>query len=109
MSVQSFESVLAELQAMQDRKGRDYGTDSDPLANLRASEDFGTLAWVGSIMRGNDKMRRIQAFVRKGVLENEPVEDSLLDLAVYAIHALRLFREAYDIEPLPTPTHKPGV
>jgi len=101
--MQTFEHVLAELQAMQDKKGKDYGTDSDPLANLRASEDFGILAWKGCVLRANDKMRRIQAFVRKGVLENEPVEDSLLDLAVYAIHALRLYREACDIEPLIVP------
>ena len=98
--VQPFKDVLDELDDMQNRKGKDYGTLGDPLANVRASEDFGVPAWLGCAVRANDKMRRIQTAGRQQLttgqvsLANESVEDSLLDLAVYAIHALRLFREA---------------
>ena len=97
--VPRFKDVLQELDDMQTRKGKDYGTEDDPLANVRASEDFGVPAWLGCVMRANDKMRRIQTAGRQQLttgqiqLANESVEDSLLDLAVYAIHALRLFRE----------------
>lgn len=91
----TFEDILGELQSMQERKGKDYGTETDSLANLLASEAFGIPAWVGAILRGNDKMRRIQSFVVKGRLENESIEDALLDLAVYAIHSLRLYREKF--------------
>jgi hypothetical protein len=90
----AFSAILAELDEMQKRKGKDYGVTGDPLANLRASAAFGIPAWVGTIVRANDKMNRVKAFVRNGRLENESIEDSLLDLAVYAIHALRLYREA---------------
>ena len=98
--VQPFKDVLQELDDMQTRKGKDYGSAGDSLANVRASEDFGVPSWLGCIMRANDKMRRIQTAGRQQLttgqvnLANESVEDSLLDLAVYAIHALRLFREA---------------
>lgn len=78
---------------MHDQKQADYGTDIDPFANVRASERFGIPAWVGAILRGNDKMARLQTFIRKGELKNESVEDSLKDLAVYAIIGLVLFEE----------------
>jgi hypothetical protein len=48
---------------------------------------------VGCMVRANDKMKRLQTFAIKGSLANESVEDSLLDLAVYAIIGLQLFRE----------------
>tara|TARA_Y100000310_G_scaffold338983_1_gene430203 strand:+ start:1142 stop:1297 length:156 start_codon:yes stop_codon:yes gene_type:complete len=41
----------------------------------------------------NDKMSRLKTFAKKGSLSNESVEDSLRDLAVYAIIALCLYQE----------------
>ena len=88
----SFTAILDEIQTLHDKKSSDYGRDVDPYANVRASEDFGIPAWVGTIVRANDKMRRLQKFAVAGSLENESVEDSLIDLAVYAIIALDLYR-----------------
>lgn len=93
MIADEFDKVLAELRAMHDTKNADYGRDEDPYANVRASEDFGIPGWVGALCRGNDKMRRLQQAASKGTLRNESVEDSLIDLAVYLIIALILFRE----------------
>jgi hypothetical protein len=78
---------------LHDKKQEDYGRDSDPFANVRASEDFGVSPWVGTMIRANDKMRRIQRFAERGSLANESVRDSLMDLAVYAIIALVLYDE----------------
>jgi hypothetical protein len=78
---------------LHDRKQEDYGRDSDPFANVRASEDFGVSPWVGAMIRANDKMRRIQRFAERGSLANEGVRDSLMDLAVYSIIALVLYDE----------------
>jgi hypothetical protein len=89
----NFDQVLAELKAMHDKKQTDYGRTSDPFANVRASEDFGIAGWIGAMTRANDKMRRLQKFAAEGNLANESVEDSLIDLAVYAIIGLILFRE----------------
>jgi hypothetical protein len=88
-----FNEILEEIKELHNKKQKDYGTNEDPFANIRASEEFGVPAWLGAILRGNDKMSRIKAFVKKGKLENESLEDSLIDLSVYGIIALTLYRE----------------
>ena len=90
----AFSDILDEIKEMHDRKQQDYGSKSDPFANVRASEDFGIAGWIGCLTRANDKMRRLQAAARGQNLRNESVEDSLLDLAVYSIIGLVLYREA---------------
>ena len=88
-----FMAIIDEIVAMHNKKQKDYGTDSDPFANVRASEDFGIPDWVGCMVRANDKMKRLQKAAQGKELANESVEDSLLDLAVYSIIGLALFRE----------------
>ncbi len=88
-----FHALLDEIKELHDRKQKDYGKDLDPFANVRSSEDFGVLPWIGALIRANDKMTRLQSFAVKGELENESAEDSMLDLAVYALIALILYRE----------------
>lgn len=94
----SFASILSELQAMHDKKQRDYGTAQDPQHNIRQSEDFGIPAWLGAIIRQNDKITRIKSFCLNHKLENESLEDTLIDNAVYAVLALQLYREKHAIE-----------
>lgn len=89
-----FEKIVAEILALHDRKQHDYGRMNDPFANVRASEDFGIPGWVGAVVRGNDKMRRLQNAAKGTLLKNESIEDSLMDMAVYSIIALVLYREA---------------
>jgi len=91
-----FESVLREMKRLHDKKQLDYGSKTDPFANVRAAEDFGIPGWLGAVLRANDKMSRLKSFAEKGVLANEPIEDSLIDLANYAVIALVLYREALD-------------
>lgn len=86
-------ALLDELKALHLKKTADYGNGEDPLANLRASERFGVPAWIGAAIRCNDKMIRVQSFVRNGRLENESIEDSLMDGAAYYLLALVLYRE----------------
>ena len=88
-----FKSILDQMWAMHCRKGADYGTDADIFANVRASEQFGIPAWLGAVLRANDKMARLKTFATKGSLQNEGVEDSLMDMAAYSIIGLVLFRE----------------
>jgi hypothetical protein len=89
-----FHALLKEMGELHDKKQADYGTEGDPFANVRASEDWGIPAWVGACVRLNDKLKRLKAFAKKGVLENESAEDSMIDIAVYALIALVLYREA---------------
>lgn len=86
--------VLADAAALHVKKGQDYGSDADPFANVRASEDFGIPGWIGCVMRANDKMRRLQSFARKGTLANESALDSITDNVVYFAIAAVLYREA---------------
>lgn len=88
-----FHELLRELAELHDRKQQDYGRNEDPLANVRASEEWGIPAWVGAMVRLNDKVRRLQQYARRGSLANEGAEDSLRDIAVYALIALILMRE----------------
>jgi hypothetical protein len=93
-----FHKFLEYVGEIHDRKGRDYGTDNDQYANIRASEEFGIPAWVGSVIRANDKMARIKSFLKNGKLENESLEDTLLDAAVYFLNAYILFKEKLDAD-----------
>ena len=86
-------ALLDEMKVLHQKKSADYGRDEDPLANLRASEDIGIPASVGSWMRAKDKVRRIDKWFLKGSLENEGVEDSLMDLAAYCLLTIVLLRE----------------
>lgn len=89
-----FESVLSEVRELHRSKARDYGTNADPWANLRAGEPYGIPAWVHASVMVDHKSNRIQSFVTKGELQHESVRDSLLDRAVYALAALVLFDES---------------
>ena len=88
-----FHDLLVEIGELHDKKQKDYGRTNDAFANIKASEDFGVSPWIGALVRANDKMRRLQAFALKGELENESAEDSMLDMAVYSLIALILYRE----------------
>jgi hypothetical protein len=88
-----FYSLLDEIKELHRQKGKDYGTNVNPLANIQQSEDFGVPGWVGAIIRANDKVTRLKSFATRGDLANESVDDSLRDLAAYAIIALVLWEE----------------
>lgn len=88
-----FHELVEEIAALHDRKQADYGADDDPFANVRASKEWGVSAWVGALIRLNDKVKRLQSFVRKGSLANESAEDSMRDIAVYALIALVLYEQ----------------
>jgi hypothetical protein len=93
-----FESALVEVLNMHRRKGADYGTEDDFFANVSQSENWGIEPWVGAMLRLNDKVIRLQQAAQRGSLVNESVEDSMLDIATYAIIALCLFRRSVDTE-----------
>jgi len=92
-----FHAILADLGDLHDRKQADYGRGDDPFANVRASDDFGVPGWIGTVMRANDKMKRIQTAAKqylttgKVTLANEGLIDAFDDMAVYAVIARVLY------------------
>lgn len=93
IELEAFNGVLEELATLHGKKSADYGSDADPLANIHSCAEFGVQPWKYAVMRINDNIWRLKAFVQKGQLENDPPEDSLKDIATFAILALLLLRE----------------
>ena len=89
-----FHALLKQIGELHDKKQRDYGRDADAFANVRASEEFGVEAWIGCMIRAQDKLKRLQTYAQKGTLACEGVEDSFMDLAVYSLIGLILYRES---------------
>lgn len=89
-----FVAVLEEIRELHLRKTMDYGQDDDALSNIRSSADvINVPSWAGCILRISDKMHRLKSFFRRGRVEFDGIEDTLLDIAAYAIIALVLYRE----------------
>jgi hypothetical protein len=90
----AYREVLEELWRLHRQKAADYGSTSDPLRNIRSGAEFvGIEPWRAAMVRIADKVTRLATHNCTGSLRNEGVEDTLLDLASYAIIALVLFRE----------------
>lgn len=79
-------------------KGQDYG-GKDTYDNLRASEAFGIPAWKGVLVRMNDKWSRIKSFATHNFLavKDESFEDTLMDLAVYSLLCIVMFRQHKEV------------
>jgi hypothetical protein len=89
-----FLEILEEMKELHIRKSQDYGSDQDPLANVKSAVGWGVPNWVGVMIRLGDKVFRLQEFAKKGRLANEGALDSLRDTAAYAIIAQILYEEA---------------
>lgn len=90
-----FEEIMAELIELHRQKGKDYGSDVDPFANVASSVDFGVRPWVAAMVRAMDKVRRIMRYALTGKLSCEGVLDSLKDLAVYVVIAIVLLEREW--------------
>ena len=77
----TFQEVTDELEALYTRKNKDYGdsfTDS--------METFGMMS---SVIRLNDKMKRITSLMfNEQLVDDESVRDTLVDMANYSIMTL---------------------
>jgi len=94
---QAYFDLLDQMKALHASKSRDYGSENDPLANIRNGAAFvGIESWQGAMVRLSDKVTRLATFNRTGSLHFEGVEDTLLDLASYSLLALLLYREKRD-------------
>ena len=89
-----FLELLEELRQLHLSKSQDYGSESDPLANIRQGAEFvGIEAWRGCLVRVADKVQRLKTYCRTGRLVHEGVRDTLLDLSAYSLLAIVLFDE----------------
>lgn len=90
----AFIQLLGEMQRLHESKSADYGSEEDPLANIRQGADFVCIEpWRGCMVRIADKVQRLRTYCRTGRLVHEGVRDTLLDLAAYSLLAIVLFDE----------------
>ena len=78
----AFEKVCQEMLATFIKKHKDYGK-----GNILAIEE------LGIAFRESEKIERLKNLLKKsGEIENESIEDTWLDIAVYAVIALMFKR-----------------
>ena len=90
---QRFHELLKEIGELHDKKQKDYGTADDPFANVRGATEFGLPAAMGAFIAMSDIMTRIKSWCKNGSVENDTIEDSLKDMAVYSLIAYVLLEE----------------
>lgn len=83
-----FLELCEELKTLHVLKAADYGNGRDPLGNFAQARDWGIDPFMGVMIRIGDKIARLQSFALKGVLQNEPVIDTLKDNAAYSLLAI---------------------
>lgn len=80
----TFKELTEKMNKIYEAKNSDYGN------NFYSSERLGIKSWVGTLIRIQDKVARLENFAKKGTLkvDNEKVEDTLLDLSCYSLLCL---------------------
>ena len=80
--LENFAGITKEMLELTTKKSNDYASADDPFRNFRAFEEFGIL------VRLSDKFSRLRTalYDRKDMaVSDETVEDTILDLATYAV------------------------
>lgn len=94
-----FYELLEKMADIHSVKNQDYG-GGNPLGNFLESQKFGIDPFTGILVRLSDKWSRICSLAKKknmaGAVKDESIEDTLIDLANYAILALVVKKEMED-------------
>ena len=93
-SSRAFLDLLDEMRRLHESKSADYGSQTDPLANIRQGAEFVNIEhWRGCMVRIADTVQRLRTYCQTGRLVHEGVRDTLLDLSAYSLLAIVLFDE----------------
>lgn len=93
-----FDRALIPIVETSHRKRADYATDGSPFDNFRITAEFAGFesGWVSALFNVQQKLARVQALRANGRTDNpqnETVEDTLLDTAVYGLLAYAIWLE----------------
>lgn len=87
--LETFKEITERMYATTEAKNHDYtGNSPDPFENFKYVEMMGVASTEqGFFTRMTDKMSRVAGFLKTGILkvQDEKIEDTLIDLAVYSI------------------------
>lgn len=82
----TFKKITEEMVSLQEKKNRDYGG-----AFEKSCDEFGITT---AAIRLGDKYNRFKSLIRKDALvEDESIEDTLIDMAAYAIMTVSWLRK----------------
>jgi hypothetical protein len=96
----SLKKIADDMIAIHRKKNHDY-SPKGMFGNFKVSHLIGIPAWKGCFIRLQDKYTRACNLIRRDgdrLVTNESLEDTLLDLANYALICLTLFFEVEAIE-----------
>ena len=80
------EAILNEIRQLYNRKNADYGNSFD-----KTLDEFGIVA---SATRMSDKFNRFKSLIKNPAqVSDEKIEDTLIDLASYAIMTIKWMRQ----------------
>lgn len=90
-----FYKLLDKMKEIHSNKNHDYAGGDDPFRNFRISEVMGIPAWKGCLIRMGDKFSRLCSFAKKEEykVKDENIEDTLIDMAIYSLIDIILYRE----------------
>ena len=89
-----FMELLDEMKRIHLAKDHDYAGEI-PFRNLKKSAEFGVEPWLGAMVRMSDKWSRLEQLATKDpAVVGESFDDTLIDLANYALICLILREEA---------------
>lgn len=93
--IKQFNEILEEMEDLYTRKNRDYGNSF--------TKSFKAFGLTSPIIRLSDKLERLKSLNdgKMALVEDESIEDTLIDLANYAVMTLvevRDFKEKTDEE-----------
>lgn len=93
-----FEGALIRIAEMNRRKRADYAREDDIFSNFRFTAGlFGLAVEEAAMFNVAQKLARISTLRAKGdEPQNESVEDTYLDLAVYAVIAYAIYRSRWE-------------
>lgn len=96
--LQLFDKFAAKLRETLVKKGSDYANETDVLANFKTSSKMAKITVMSVIIvEITKKVARIVNLSKKGkIAQNEPLEDSILDLCGYAFLLLCAVTERKD-------------
>lgn len=91
--MEKFTDVLEEMRKIHEVKNHDYSPE-DEFGNFAESEKVGVEDWKGAFVRLQDKYTRACNLIRgkEQKVKDEALEDTLLDLANYAVIVLCLLQ-----------------
>lgn len=88
--------LLEDMKQLHIKKNAGYsGDSSDRWANFRLSEELGVSSFLGVMVRMSDKWIRITNLIKNPKFDQvgESIDDTLMDLASYALIAICIRRE----------------